>query len=484
MIKFCVDIAGPVRPRAAYALRLLLEAEGIVSAETSEPREADVVYSRTRPSAGGRDVVWIPAADADWDATEFKVSDIGGMPIVGDTPDSEHHDLLLAAYYFSTGVWERASARNAFGVPVARGSAMWDAGWLQQPVLNSIARTLRARLDRHVSRLDRDLDTIGRWPDGRRWAIALTHDVDRPLSKPPAAHYRKKLARAAARRDLSGFVRTSAGYLKNAVLSRDAGEDPEADPQFGFDGWMTAADGLGIRSAFYVAVRGSADEFGHPNDVYYDARLPAIRDALRRAVDRGFEVGLHASIACRDHVDLFGQEKAALSDILGGHPVVGNRHHYWALDSSAPTDTLRAHGLAGFTYDSSLGLNDAPGFRRGMAWPFYPFDPEASVEMGALQIPPTAMDAGLFYYEPGGAVERLASLRRHLDVVADAGGCAVLNWHLAQIVSDRMSGAGQALRGELEARRGGDPGIWWATPQEIADWWVHRRTRVFPRHAG
>ena len=467
-------------------MHLLLEAEGIVAAQTSEAGEADLVYARENPNPvqthiGAGRCVWIPATDVSWDSDDLAVTVSNGLPCVGAPPDVVSADLLLSAYHFSTGYWERDSPRNDFGVPLARGSSMWEAGLLQRPAVAPVAGKLRIALQQHLDARNQTLQTVERWPHGKRWTIALTHDVDRPLSKPPAAHYRKKLAKHASGFELLGLARTAAGYLRNATLTGDAGANPEADPQFGFDGWMDVARQLGLRSAFYVAVRGSSDEHGQHNDVYYDARMPAIRDALTRAVDDGFEVGLHASIACRSSVELFAQEKAALEEVLGGQQVVGNRHHYWALDATKPVETLRAHGVAGFQYDSSLGLNDAPGFRRGIAWPFRVFDPATSSELSVLQVPPTVMDAGVYFYEAGDSEHRRAVLREHLDAVAEARGCAVINWHLAQIVDDRMNGAGPALREELTARASSDSEIWWTTPREIATWWDLRRSRVFPR---
>jgi hypothetical protein len=479
MIRYLLDVPEAFKRKSDFALRLLLEGEGIVAVRASTLEEADLVYSDREPGPTQRGAVWIQHTAADWDDPSTPIHLAADFLHVGHSGTGHPADIVFATYFIVTGAAEADQPRNEIGVPIARGSRLWTKGILQKPVVADLARELRRRLEKSRVAANRVLQSVPRWPDGNAYAIVLTHDVDRPLSRPPAAHYRARISRDWQRGDHRAVARGVAGFVRNVVLAGDSGRKPEKDRQFGFDGWMREARTLGVRSAFYVAVRGAADALGYRQDVYYDASHPSIVAAMRRALDDGFEVGLHASIACRAREDLFVEERERLSQLLGGHPVTGLRHHYWALDAEIPEDTLAAHERAGFRYDSSLGMNDAPGFRRGMAWPFRPFDRRSETELSITQVPPTAMDAGVFYY--GGAhADAPAELDAHVDRVKSAGGCAVLNWHLAQIDPKRMSGAGPAAVRMMQARRSSGDAIWWTTPSGLVSWWEERRTLVFP----
>ena len=462
MIRYIIDVPDVFSRKAEFALRILLEGEGVVAARAESIRGADLLYSAQVPVGSKAGSVWIRHHAADWDDPTTRIFTSDGVLTAGDVGHEQSSDILFATYFLIAGVAETDQPRNEMGVPVGRGSRLWTKGVLRQPAVAGLARELRWRLDKGVRAQNRTLQTIARWPAGHMYAIVLTHDVDRPLSRPPAAHYRARIRRDWKRRNVGAALRGVAGFVRNVALVGDSGRAPENDRQFGFDGWMREAESLGIRSAFYVAVRGSADDVSYRQDVYYDAAHPAIVDAMRRAVDRGFEVGLHASISCRDREELFGDERDRLSSLLDGYRIRGLRHHYWALDADMPEATLAAHRRAGFDYDSSLGMNDVAGFRRGIPWPFRPLDRRDENELDIVQIPPTMMDASVFHYGESGGAEAANELDAHIDEVKKAGGCVVLNWHLAQIDPRRMNGAGPALSnrcvtGETPQTQSGGP---------------------------
>ncbi len=500
MIRYHVDVPEPWKAKASFALRLLLDHEGIVARPVHGLTKPDLVYSAVAPDDAPNqhpdhtprgtpgdtpgDTVWLRHSAVDWDSPELRVYRLDGTTAVAATAGEENPDPLLATYFLVCGIAEQGQARNPVGVPIARSSRLWEKDVLQRPAVAEIGSRLRRQLEDALAARNQSLEIVARWPQGRRYAVLLTHDVDRPLSRPPASHYRRRVRRDLNRRDMRGVARGIAGFLKNVALRGDSGSRVEKDPQFGFSKWMWAAREMGIRSAFYVAVRDAADELAFPQDVFYDAAHPAIVTAMRTAMKHGFEVGLHASIACRGREELFEQERQKLSGLLDGADVAGVRHHYWALRADHPEATLAAHERAGFRYDSSLGMNDAFGFRRGLAVPFHPFDRSRSAELSILQVPPTAMDAGAFHYGPSSPqpAAGVAALEEHLDAVRTTGGCAVLNWHLAQARPDRLAGAGPAMLEVLAAIASADGSdVWWATPAQVASWWTDRQARVFPR---
>jgi hypothetical protein len=59
-----------------------------------------------------------------------------------------------------------------------------------------------------------------------------------------------------------------------------------------------------------------------------------------------------------------------------------------------------------------------------------------------------------------------------------AAGVLMLDWHLEQFSPRRLHGAGPALLTYLAELRTSQNG-WWATPAEIADWWIRRDARLW-----
>ncbi len=210
-------------------------------------------------------------------------------------------------------------------------------------------------------------------------------------------------------------------------------------------------------------------------DVNYDFRDPAMVGAMRKAIENGWEIGLHASVNARQDPIRF-RRRATSRGSARWVSAEGPEHHYWATDAETPERTLWAHASAGFEYDSSLGLNDSPGFRRGLMWPFHPFDRERAQIVPILEVPPTLMDGGVFYRDVT-ADEGAEAISAHLRRVFTAGGAAVLDWHLEQCNPARLRGAGPVLSSVL-LELAGDGDIFWASPAELADWWQTRRKRL------
>jgi hypothetical protein len=472
VIRYALDVAPTHVPQAEYALGLLLDGIGVAGCRTEDVGGADVVYAHERPSRLPEAALWIPAERVDdWD------DPAGQLPRVpaprepegaADRPD----DVLLATYRLATGVFEHDMPVDAWGVPVRTGNPA--AGIWERPLVAEHAARLLAALR---SRRGGELERVERWPGGKRWAIVLTHDVDAPFTRAPWSFYARRLATNVRALDPQAALRGVLQAAKTALVTRGARlPRPADDPNFCFDRWHELGARLGAASCFYVAVTSSGDPGAAPADVTYDASRPELAAALRAAADRGCEIGLHASINARLAPARFAAERTRLEHVLDGRPVAGVRHHYWALEPRLPERTLRAHVDAGFAYDSSLGLNDTAGFRRGLLWPFRPFDRERRAPLTILEVPPTLMDGAIFYgrVDPEEGRRRI---REHLALVEHHGGAVVLDWHLEQLNPARLHGAGPALRDVL-LERAGDGEVWWATPAEAASWWRERARRL------
>jgi hypothetical protein len=477
MIRYAfLDVEPPTDARADYALGVLLEGVGVAGVRVGDARDADLVYSASRPAGVDSSALWIPAvAPRDWDAPVASVSWSGSLPFLGLPLSEESNpipgDLLHSAYALLSGAAEDDQPRNVVGVPIGEQHALHRAGVLQQPVIALYCERL-------VSLLRPRREPVPRWPGGKRYAVVLSHDVDAPFLRPPWSFFARRLAGTLARGAFRASAHGLAQTVKVAASTRLARlPEPERDPNFCFDAWADLERMVGAQSAYYVAVTTSADPAGSSRDVTYDFRKPELVAQLRQAVAVGWEVGLHASINSHRGADRLRSEREQLEQVLGdGYRVSGVRHHYWAVDPDRPERTFWRHQEAGFTYDSSLGLSDVPGFRRGMAWPFDPFDRERGRPVPLLQVPPTLMDGAIFYRDVG-PEEGRALIREHLERVRRAGGGAVLDWHLEQLNPMRLHGAGSALRDVL-LELAGATDVYWSTPGRLADWWRDRRRQI------
>jgi hypothetical protein len=463
-IRYLVALDGPPPARADYALRLLLEGIGVAAARVESPVDADLAYALERPPSLRAGAVWLTASRGDWDASP--------AASYADPPD-----IVRAAYELATGAWERSHPRNARGVPVCRGGGALAEGPWSRPFVAKYCDRLAALF---AEAAGAPLQAVPRWPDGKTYAIVLSHDVDAPFLRAPWSFYARRLAGNLARRDVRAAVHGVLQMGKTVTTARTLRlPAPADDPNFKFDEWLEIEDAVPARSSFYVAVTTSADAGAAPVDVAYDFRHPELAAALRRAVERGWEVGLHVSVNARLEAGRIEAERARLESVLDGHRVRGSRHHYWALDPDTPERTLWEHARAGLEYDSSLGLNDAPGFRRGMAWPFQPFDRERDEELPILEVPPTLMDGAIFYQRVTEAEGRAAILE-HVRDVKRHGGAAVLDWHPEQLNPQRLRGAGAALSSVLP-ELAADHDAYWTTAAGAAAWWRTRRARIAER---
>lgn len=461
-------------PAVRHALDVLLDLIGIRYQVVADAGEADLIYGPRDGADQSRAAVWLRPHPAV--SSERGQGTTAGVEILGELLAASHGvatdaDPVLLTHLCLEGTVEGTLARDPYGVPKFRMLPDPLAPAVTRPLVNQLAANLEVRL-RAV--LGDTLVTLPRWPEGKTFVIALTHDVDEPYLHRRARYFRRRLRlalgdgryRLAARSAVAALV---AGVSETAGM-RPA---PADDPNFGFSSWMEFERSIGARSTFYTATTDSATAGSSLEDVAYDATDPFLSAALRWCVDQGWEVSLHASINAKDVDARMTAERAALAAIVAPAPVVGVRHHYWAIDCDRPLTTWRQHADAGLCYDSSLGMNDRVGFRRGIAWPFRPLDAARGEAIDLVQIPPTMMDGGVV--ASGRSREELKHvISEHLATVRSIGGLAVLDWHLEQSNPQRQAGVGPLLR-EVLREVAGTAGVGWMTAAEVTDWWTRRR---------
>lgn len=412
-------------PEVSYVLRTLLRTAGYAwHIEWAEPGAGpvDIAYGEV---ARDQADICIPrmsrafstAADLDPSGV-LPFDNVPLLRFAGETPRAAMPDdtrlefpvdVLFGCYWWLTGAREPTYRRDRVDNLYLDGSVVLREGLLARPMVSLLAGMLRRRLE------SRGLPA-GRppWaPIGHDAAFVFTHDVDYP-----------EIIRWIEVPRILASGRQGAARLALDVATRRS-------HYWTFREWIDFTEGLGTRPAFYFMARqGSLLQYamGTPDD-FYDVGSRRFRELFAELRDRGCEIGLHASFHAHRSVDQLRTERERIEDIAGVSRI-GNRHHYWHLDPAAPNETLRRHELAGLSYDSSLGLEFHPGFRRGICHPFRVFHPGERRELGIVQLPPAWMDDHFDRrLRQNGITNPDAAARELVDVARATHGVVVVDYH-------------------------------------------------------
>jgi hypothetical protein len=293
------------------------------------------------------------------------------------------------------------------------------------------------------------------WPEGRPYAVAVTHDVDRVLAT---------LHRGRGSQPLEMRARKLAHDLSTAAIKSWHWRNPF----FNFERMQRIESELGVRSAAYVLFERRrwlrALRNREPQHVIGVYRPSSVAEELVRYESLGNEVGLHASFSSWNSALALRREREAL-ERLGVRKVFGGRTHYLNFD---PRQTPAAWRAAGLAYDSSIGLNFAVGFRAGTSFPYL-------MPCGVLELPLHLMDTTLrFVAQDVGERRRLAL--QMLDQVRSAGGALMCNWHLQVMNAEAFPEEMVLLRALIE--RAPQDGAWLALPRQIAARWMERAVKI------
>jgi peptidoglycan/xylan/chitin deacetylase (PgdA/CDA1 family) len=329
--------------------------------------------------------------------------------------------------------------------------------------------------------LARDAELVPLWPDGRRFAVCVTHDVDmvsravtpaqalrgvraalRPMPEgrgEGASDRVLRVARAAARPAYHGVARVPPC---GPTLERCAAIELE----------------LGVTGSYLFTV---LPDDPTPYDCVYALEDPCefrgrrttVAEVTRELAADGFDVGLHGSYASALDARILSAERERLAAATGG-PVTTTRQHYLHFDVRR---TPRVQAESGLRTDSTLGFNRNIGFRAGTSLPFRLFDAERESEVDVLEVPLVIQEAPLVASNALdlGADGARTAVTGVIDSVAEAGGVATVLFHPHSLLDP----------GQLELYRhviehGLASGAWVASLAEIDAWWRERERRLAP----
>jgi peptidoglycan/xylan/chitin deacetylase (PgdA/CDA1 family) len=297
-----------------------------------------------------------------------------------------------------------------------------------------------------VSRYLRGRGYEPEYPDGRRFAVVLTHDVD---SIRPS---KKRAAISALRCAGKGRF----GEAWSQVARRSGGAD--IGPYRRFADIMDLEERFGGRSTFFFMTSG-------PDDTGAGYPPREVAPDIASIKGRGWEIGLHGGYVGYTDPSVMVREKVALEAITGGK-VEGFRNHY--LRFKAP-DSWLAVEKAGFRYDSTVGHADRWGFRNGLAMPYRPYDFASSRELDLVEVPLALMDTTLFGYSRLDPQRSWEVARQLLREAAEVRGTLVVLWHNDTFANPKLSGYAD-IYGKL-LKEASEKNGWLCSAGDAAKWW-------------
>jgi hypothetical protein len=353
-------------------------------------------------------------------------------------------------------VEQRVSQRDRLDrVPVAA-NPLVAAGREREPVVSRFAAQLRAAALRAAGR--RAVRLLAPWPEGRRWAVALTHDLDVVTGWPAFT----------ARRVIELLAKGKPGLAARATIAAFGalGRDPV---WAGIQALLTAESGLA--ATWFVLSGDPSWGTWRLGDVTYRVESPAARRILAAARAAGHEVALHGSYFTMLDAGRFRIERERLAHVAGPPLPLGVRQHFLRM---RPGGTQHAMRTAGFLYDATYGFADRNGFRLGVADVVPGWEAAHQTPSGLEEVPLVWMDRALTKY--GKIEEPAAWIADALELAGAAQGVEGLwvgLWHPNQTPAlgypDAPPAYARMVRSLLERQP------WVATLAAIVEWRRARR---------
>jgi hypothetical protein len=342
-----------------------------------------------------------------------------------------------------------------------------QVGGERVPIVTQTAAAFRESARRAAGA--RQFRVLAPWPDGRRWAAALTHDVDVVAGWPAFTALR-----------LAELVRKKQLGLAGQVVGAAAGAVFDDPTWRGVADVIAAERAAAVPSTWFVLCGTPTLGTMRAGDLTYRPESRAARRMLAAMVAAGDEIGLHGSFATMDGGALvFDAQRRRLGN-AGGVVAHGVRQHYLRM---RPGQTQRAMVSAGFTYDATYGFPDRNGFRLGSADVVPAWDAAAAQPLALDEVPLIWMDRALSKYQGVEDPERWIDDALVLaDTCRAANGLWVGLWHCNLTPALGYPGAPAAymrLVTEIATRE-----AWVASLDAIVTWRRVRRgvraTRVAP----
>lgn len=328
-----------------------------------------------------------------------------------------------------------------------------------EPVVDILENLLFEALCVCCRNIDLPLVQKSFWPEGKSFAVCLTHDVDE-LKK--TYQWISRPSRFLLKRDFQGFF----GQIK-LFFRKIKG----LEPYYTFEDIIRIERDLNAKSTYYILKEtGRAQLFSKKTWYLYgrnrSLQTPEMRELLKSLVSNGDEVGIHGSYFSYREAELLLKETRELEGLIN-EKVLGTRQHNLNLDIPK---TWEFQVKAGLKYDTSLGFKNTIGFRWGTSFPFYPTYENGVIPL--LEIPLIIMDICLDSCE-----DKERECLAIADKVCQYQGVLTLLWHPPIFNTLEYPDARDIyIKINQHCQKNG---AWTARGRDIYDWLSQRKVNAF-----
>lgn len=310
-------------------------------------------------------------------------------------------------------------------------------------------------------KLELPLLSLPRWPSSAPFAVFLSHDVD--VVKKWTF---KRSVYELLRNFLRMFKFEGRSFFETVYSISESMKG--RDPYWLFDELLFMESGNGFNSTWFFAPFGKEyKKRQNPIDPVYHRKDSQIAAMIKHIMENDCEIALHgirnSYISARELKKQLGTFENRL-----GFKLLGERHHYLMFRQG---ETLDAAAEAGLTYDSSLGFTDKPGFRNGMAAPFFANPLEAKAGR-VVEIPLVFMDSAFLHTKetPEGLMRKITEAYLYSKV---AGGLFSILIHPGYIMDSAEIPELKHFYHSLISRFRMEKACS-MTGAELAQWWMKR----------
>jgi len=331
--------------------------------------------------------------------------------------------------------------------------------------------------------VDEDIIANGRqkpiWPDGKPFAVCLTHDVDDVSLYSARQSLRSIQKRFTNNSNAVKKFKSLAGFgidIVNAGIHLH-----ENDPLHCYEHWLKAEKKIGAYSTFFFWPGLRSVTKPHHTDctyelydsVIFDNQTCTVAEMIQEIDRQGWEIGLHPSWYSFTDVDELKRQKESLEETLG-HEILSIRQHYLHYDIRI---TPAIHAEAGFKYDSTLGFNDNVGFRFGTSYPWHLYDLKSEKELSIIEIPLIIQDGALLNPDKGMRLDEDTAFT-YIELITEAveqvGGVLTLLWHPNHIIKEEWWNLYIKTLAYLKLKN-----PWFTSVKDIGQWWSQQNLNNF-----
>ena len=293
------------------------------------------------------------------------------------------------------------------------------------------------------------------WPNGKKFAVCLTHDVDKVKK---TFQYVTHTIRHLEKGEIS------LAFIKMLPLIR------RENPYWNFDRIMEIEKELGVKSTFFFLNEEKKVKLFSPREwkLYwgrYNIKNAKIVEIIKKLDAGGWEIGIHGSYNSYKDIKKLEEEKKTLEGILGKN-IHGISQHYCNLDIP---ETWEYHEKLGLAYDSTMGFVTDVGFKWGTCYPFHPFNPAKGKTLSVWELPIIIMDNAYAY-------KNWDDMVNIIDIVEKHNGLLLLRWH--QSIFDEREFPGRSSMYEKIIGICKEKDAWITNAYNIAKWLTQREKQT------